>query len=912
MPHKQQEAIIVSHIRLNREWCLTFNRSRVNLVEVVDRVLDDLEAESGLKNFVLHGQCAVLEDYLEVAPHQRFRIAKLIEDGRLAVGPWYILPDEFLVSGEATVRNLLFGKKVTADFGSVQKVGYLPDSFGHLAQMPQILNLAGIDSFFFTRGMGHKADDPGWLFCWQAPDGSEVLAINQGVDFYNVNELEFSDSCPVLLNNGCNQFSGQQNFATVLKDLSEAHPEISFKQGRYEDFLKAARHLSPDNERPLHQGELLGGRDHFILSGVWSARMYLKQENERCQNLLCRYVEPLHCQTHFMHGDNYPAGLIDTAWQELLRNHPHHSIGGCSTDSVHKDMETRFAAVHQTSDQLLSRLGHRLSPTFAPQEKDNRTTIITVANSLPIARDEIIERLVILQPLSYNLDNLRLLNEQGAEVPFRIVDRWFVERFEGIDYRSEIFCPDQLNLFDIYLDKFADRFVGSENDQNEKDCFLHIQFMAANLPALGHSQFRLTDEAGESVAPVPIPVIASLEDDQARLENNLISVLLHSDGTFDLTDKITGRVFPGLNLLEDTEDAGDEFDYSPAPIGGTHFSGGLEGNVRLLDTTSLQACAEAKFRLNLPRSLERNRKNRQKRNARCDVRVRLIVRAESNQVDIETDFNNHAFDHRLRTWFPTGVITQTVVSDGHFLLNKRPLKRPTDATWKQPAPPTWPQQDFSVLSTDQGEANNRQGLAIFNRGLPEFETWSDDDGGAIFALTLLRCVDWLSRDDFPTRNSTNAGPILSTPDAQCYGRHTFNYSVAPFSGNLLDAGIKDTSERYRTPPISHQGVSHQMRPGGHSLFEKTNSKVNITAIKKSENDDRLIIRLCNLSSEAVCEILNFELIVLDAFTVDLLEEPLIVDCVEPIITHGGSRIRISLDPYSILSIAVEFDREEDS
>ncbi|MCP4290628.1 MAG: hypothetical protein GY780_02165 [bacterium] len=928
MSQNKRQAFLVSHTHWDREWYLPYNRFRVNLVEVVGKVLDSLENDPQFNNFVLDGQCAVLGDYLEAAPEETERVGKLIASGQLTVGPWFILPDEFLVSGEATVRNLIFGEKVTSPLGKVQKVGYMPDSFGHLAQIPQILNLSGIDSFIFTRGMDNKADELGWLFRWAAPDGSEVLAVNQCDGYCNAAGLGFEEiwhahthrevnhdlvtkkiaalfekmekrpgHWPALLNNGCDHFPPQQDFSDVLETLRKKLPDTEFSHGRFEDFLKAARLDKPDNERPLHSGELLGGRDHLILSGVWSARMYLKQENEICQNLICNYVEPLSAMTHFLYGDAYPSGLLDTAWRELLRNHPHDSICGCSTDSVHKDMDTRFAAVRQTGEQLLSRLSDRLTPMFARHEKDDRITVISVCNPLPLRRDEVVQRLAILQPLGYNLDNLCLLDEAGNEVPFRIVDRFFLERFWGIDYRAELFCNDQLGILDTYLDKFADRIVGSEDDKNEKDCFLHIQFLARDLPALGHRQYFLTDKSGQPVAE-PDPVKAQLVSNDAKLENNLISVLLHSDGTFDLEDKTTGRTFIGLNLLEDTEDTGDEYDYSHAEIGGTYFSAGIEGNIRLLETTDLQATAEAKFKFNLPRSLERDRKTRQKRMARCDVRVRVTVKVNSGRVDVETDFNNHAFDHRLRAWFPSGIKTDTVVSDGHFMLNERPLIRPTDPDWDQPAPPSWPQQDFSVLQ------NDNEGLAIFNRGLPEFETWSDDEGRAIYAMTLLRCVDWLSRDDFPTRKCTNAGPTIHTPDAQCYGRHTFRYAVAAFAGNALESGIKDESELYRTEPVTHQGVADQMRPGGQSFFEKTNPQVNITAIKKAEKSDRLIVRLVNLSPEENTETLVFSHPVLEACVVDLLEIPLIVDCIEPSVTNGGFKIRLDMEPHRIVTLAI--------
>ncbi len=935
MSEKSRQAILVSHTHWDREWYLTFSRFRVNLMEVVGKVLDSLENDPQFKHFVLDGQCAVLEDYLEAAPEQRDRVAEHIGSGRLAVGPWYILPDEFLVSGEATVRNLIFGKKVTAPFGEVQKVGYMPDSFGHVAQIPQILQHAGIDSFIFSRGMGNEADELGWLFRWAAPDGSEVLAVNQCDGYCNAAGLGFEEiwhahtrrtvdleratkkigtlftkmdkrpgGWPALLNNGCDHFPPQQDFSEVCDALREAFPDTSFSHGRFEDFLAAARQDTPDAARSLMQGELLNGRDNLILSGVWSARMPLKQENEICQNLLCRYVEPLLAMTHFSYGDEYQAGLLDIAWRELLRNHPHDSICGCSTDSVHKDMETRFAAVRQTGEQLLCRLMDRLTPTFARHEADDRITVIGVANPLPVRRHEVVERLVIMQPLDYDLDRLRLVDEDGAEVPMRIVEKHFLERFWGIDYRAELFCSDQLALMDTYMDKFANRIVGTEDDKGEKDCFLRIQFLARDLPALGHRQYFLQNEPAQSKMNEPKPVAITLNSDAAVLENELLKAQLNQDGTFDLTDKKTGRVHLGLNLLEDTEDTGDEYDYSHAEVGGTFFSGGCEGKVRILDKSDLLVSAEAKFRLDLPRSLNRDRKNRQDRLARCDVRVRLILRADSPLVEVETDFNNHAFDHRLRAWFPTGISTGEVISDGHFMLNKRPLKRPSDPTWDQPAPPTWPQQDFSAFQ------DNQSGLAIFNRGLPEFETWAGDDGDAIYALTLLRCVDWLSRDDFPTRKNTNAGPTLYTPDAQCYGRHAFRYAVAPFSDDLLQAGIKDLSECYRVPPVTHQGVADQLRSGGISLLEKTNSCVNITAIKKAESGNGLVIRLCNLAEEDVVETLQFSLPVLSACHVNLLEEPLAEGAHQPAITLGGNSISIPMGPHRIATLSVSLAQEE--
>jgi len=930
-----RKAFLVSHTHWDREWYQTFHRFRVNLVEVVDRVLDALDHETGFRHFVLDGQSAVLEDYLEVAPDQRDRVNRLVREGRLAVGPWYILPDEFLVSGEATVRNLMFGRKA-APLKRVQNVGYMPDSFGHLAQMPQILRLAGMDSFIFTRGLGAETEDPGWIFRWAAPDGSEVLAVNQCDGYCNACGLGFAEIWhahtnrtpeparavakveelftkmsgkpgwdPALLNNGCDHFPPQQDFAGMLSALREAWPDTEFTHGSFADYLKAVRSDSPDEQWPAVSGELLGGRDHLILSGVWSARVPLKQQNEECQNLLTRYVEPLAAAGFFQHGHSWPGGLFDAVWKELLRNHPHDSICGCSTDSVHQDMDTRFAAVRQTGEQFLSRQLNRLTPMFGSQEKDDRTTVIGVANPLPFVRDEVIDRLVVLQPLGYDLDKLRLLDEAGQEVAFELIGRRFLERFWGIDYRAELFCDDQLELLDTYLRRFGDRIIGTEAEADNKDCFLHIRFLARDLPAVGHVQYRLVDDIAPTAPATAFhPVTAHAVKDSATLENEHLKAKLHPDGTFDLEDKATGRRYAGLNLLEDAEDIGDEYDYCPAEIGSLFFAAGSEGKIRLGHCSDLAATVETTFRFDLPRSIERDRRGRHPRTTPTDVTVRLTLRTGSRRLDIETDFNNRAFDHRLRAWFPTGLAAAEVVSDGHFMLNRRPIIRPSGEDWAQPAPPTWPQQDFTWLHDGQA------GLAVFNRGLPEFATFAQEDGKIIYALTLLRSVDWLSRDDFPSRKNTNAGPTLHTPDAQCIGRHTFRYAVMPLADDPLAADVKGESDRFRVPPPTHQGVADGMIGGGQSLVLKTDPRVAITAVKKAENGPLLVVRLYNQADTEVTETLKFEIPVLDAGKINLLEGPLMMDRAEPAVTHGGLQLKVPLAPCEIATVAIAFDTQD--
>jgi alpha-mannosidase/mannosylglycerate hydrolase len=146
------EAHVVSHTHWDREWYRPFENFRFRLVRLVDRLVEILDADPEYRYFMLDGQTIVIEDYLEVRPAAEEALRRHVQSGRLQIGPWYILPDEFLVSGEATIRNMLIGQRVARRFGAAMQIGYIPDTFGHIPQMPQILRGFGLDTAVFWRG----------------------------------------------------------------------------------------------------------------------------------------------------------------------------------------------------------------------------------------------------------------------------------------------------------------------------------------------------------------------------------------------------------------------------------------------------------------------------------------------------------------------------------------------------------------------------------------------------------------------------------------------------------------------------------------------------------------------------------------------------------------------------------------
>jgi len=391
---------VVPHTHWDREWYWPFERFRLELGRVVDGVLDTLEADSAFRSFTLDGQAIVLEDYVEVRPENEGRLRALIADGRIEVGPSYVLPDELLVGGEALVRNLLLGRTVCERFGArPSAAGYLPDSFGHPLQLPQILAGFGIDTFLFSRGMGDEVDEIGIVFRWRAPDGSEVLAVQLQGDYSNFAAIRDVDHAServtsiverfgpaldragvrdVVLCNGSDHLSVQPEMPGLCRELEERFPGERFAISRYDDYARAIAGA----DVPAWSGELLGSRLWNVLRGVNSARLYLKQANERAERRLLS-VETLSALVALRDGTPFALADFRLAWRDLLRCQPHDSICGCSCDEVHRDMLVRYESLDRTVAALLGRA--------LPSAGDAATRIATVFNPLPQRRAGLVE-----------------------------------------------------------------------------------------------------------------------------------------------------------------------------------------------------------------------------------------------------------------------------------------------------------------------------------------------------------------------------------------------------------------------------------------------------------------------------------------------------------------------------------------
>jgi mannosylglycerate hydrolase len=889
---------VYHHTHWDREWWAPMQDFRIRLVELIDNLLDALDTDPEFRCFLLDGQTIVLKDYLEIRPENREKLVAYINDYRIQCGPWYILPDEFLVSGEAHIRNLWLGERMAERLGFRNlDVGYIPDTFGHISQMPQILRGFGIESALVWRGVGADASFK-QEFMWEAADGSQVLAHWFPEGYYQMPFLHFDNpdrpdedkvgrvrrlvetfaarattDC-VLLPYGGDHQPIDRRLPRLLADANatmrleardvrldgsdeEQAPSPKPQASSYEfywattqEYMEAIRARRPNLE--VRRGELRDTSPDLahLLPGVLSARMYLKQLNFAGQTWLERYAEPL-AALAWVHGRRYDAELLWTAWELLAQNHPHDSICGCSIDQVHREMLPRFDQSRQIAEIVTEKSAQHINAQIDTSSLADGELALVVHNTQARPRSGPVGVLVDRAPDVSPRTHI-LIDPDGAEVPFQV---------KPVDT----------------LQPMSDRWHHAE-----------IRFVAENLPALGYAAYRLARREiplnrkqlfFNAVQPTAqlkgSASVGDLRVGDGVLENRWLRVEVNQhDGTLRVTDKRSGEVYAGLNAFEDGGDAGDSYNYA-APLNDIVLRS--DGNARVHVSLAEAGYASATLRIDLdwslPAGLSEDRLSRSADYLVTRISTFVTLAAGLPRVEIATEWDNRVRDHRLRALFPLGAPIAVAHAEGHFDVLTRPVGTgETGAGWPEPPAATLPQQGW--VSVDDG----RRGLTIANRGLPEFEVisrhapvpsatsreregnlplsrgrdWGAGGEGATLALTLVRAVGWLSREDLLARVG-GAGPTIPTPDptpdAQCPGRQRVEYAVMPHRGDWLAARADLDAHDYLAPLYGTATGRHAgTLPARGGLLEIAGDhSLIMSACKKAEGSDALILRFWNVS-----------------------------------------------------------------
>jgi len=877
--------VVVPHTHWDREWYQPFQDFRGRLVRLMDRLLDLLERDAAFAHFHLDGQTIVLEDYLEIRPQHRARLQRLCRAGRIAIGPWYVLPDEFLVSGESIIRNLQIGHRIAADFGGASKVGYVPDQFGHIAQMPQILAGFGIDCAVLWRGVG--ADVTQTLFTWEGLDGTQLFttfmprsgysngrslpedpdALRQRLGAIIAEQAPYRRISSLLTMNGTDHQEPQAALPGALVAALRGVEGVSFEIAPLRRFIERARAEHADLE--THRGELRSPLRAHLLPGVTSMRIRQKQRDFKNVSRLERYAEPLATWADLLAGRRQLTDFTDWAWKLAVQNHPHDSICGCSVDQVHQDMEYRFDQVEMVGKritrQALTMLAEQIDtartapdPALVVYNPNGAGASVVqcevpldeagayvledgAGHQIPVHLDAQPREVLLAAEITPEESRPHVLAIQSREFLGFFINDVAFQRSD--DRLAVVLTMDRVVRGHLDIAGLRARWLSMLDDPSLRIVAVRAQtgvpaqitFRAPQLTGHGVTLFAVRPQAGERVD-------SEFVGDARSMENSVLRIAVNEDGSLAITDKETGTVLPHCHRFVDEGDRGDEYNFDalldPQLVGSP-----IAAPLITVDTSNpVVASLTITQSFALARALDADRETRSAEHVTVPITTVVRLYAGMKRVDFSTTIDNTAADHRLRVHFHAPLTVKSAFVEQAFGVVERSADLEPGNSIEQPIG-TVPQKTFACIQ------EGTRGVALFNRGIPEVEVRRAEHGTDI-ALTLIRAVGWLSRGDLRLRNG-HAGPGLETPAAQSLGLHRFEYALTTFAGDWETAGIVAQAHQFAYPPTAITAEAHRgALAGDAALIRCDNPAVVISAVTPSQRPHAFVVRCYNSSTRA--------------------------------------------------------------
>ena len=812
------------------------------------------------KSFHLDGQTIVLDDYLEIRPENRDKVQRYIDEGKLKIGPFYILQDDYLISSEANVRNTLIGQAECAKWGKSTQIGYFPDTFGNMGQAPQILQKSGIHVAAFGRGVKPIGFDNQVLedeqftsqfseMYWQGADGSRVLGILFANWYSNGNEIpvdkdealafwkqkladvrDYASTNQWLMMNGCDHQPVQRNLSEAIRVANELFPDVTFIHSSFDEYVQAVESALPEQLSTV-TGELTSQETDgwYTLANTSSSRIYLKQAFQENSNLLEQVVEPL---TIITGGHNHKDQLT-YAWKTLLQNAPHDSICGCSVDDVHREMEVRFAKVNQVGNFVKTNLLNEWKGKLATQKAQSEH-LFTVINTGLHSKVDTVSTIVDVAVCPFK----ELHPTEGfKKMAALTLPDYHVEDLDGHLVEAEIEDLGASFGYTLPKDKFRQPYIARQ---------VRVT-VPVHLAPLSWTTFQLL----EGKAP----------HHDGLFQNGVIDtpfVTLSIDDGLTLYDKTTNEAYEDFLRFEDRGDIGNEYIYFQ-PKGTEPIYAELTA-YEVLENNARYAKILLKHDLTIPVSADEqldaeqrgiiefmNRKaSRSEEVTTIPLETEMTIFVDDPQIRFKTRFTNTAKDHRIRLLVKTHNTRPSNDSESIYEVVTRPNK--PAASWENPENPQH-QQAFVSLYDDV------KGVTVANKGLHEYEILGDDT----IAVTILRASgelgDW---GYFPT------------PEAQCLRDFEVEYAVECHQAQGRFSAYR-RAKALQTPMTSLQVEKQEGSVAATgSLFNHPAlnlPQVCPTAFKVAENEEGYILRYYNMSQE------NVRVSEGQQTVVDLLEQP---------------------------------------
>lgn len=872
---------LIINTHWDREYRWSFPETQLRLVEAVDDLVRIMQNDGKFKYFHTDSQVSMLDDYLEAKPEMEEAVRKLVSEGRILTGPWYTLPAEFLVNGEALVRNIMMGHKYAGKLGKVMKAGYNIFSWGQVSQLPQIYHQFGMDTIIFYRGIDQSRLDR-LEFRWRGADDTEVLGITFG-PFHRLNFWHFVYLPYILGKSGepVGRDSLGEAFLTHLCEdnmmdidhwIHNQQParDLEAAKAGLQELIETVIHKSStdeilflqgfDQENPdpivtelvdlLNQGLEDGGIRVASLED-YVRNVQMKVVPELREKLAVRSGEMLAVERQ---GDAYgplyngvfsarmPVKLANAEAEYLLINSAEPiaawlSMEGNEYPAVQMEQAWKELLKNQqhdgiggchvdcVSDAMMSRYRFVKETAHAVIKSSLRRLGAEIDSSF-IGEREI--GLILFNPAFLKKEEIVVCNidvpsgwglRNGREMSVRIEDA------EGRPVESQMLSQEDNTLY-TYL-KYGNvfRFPATR---------CRVAVHAADLPENGYMSLKAIPCVNGT------RYIHKLSMCDNEMENEFLKVNILWNGTFTVLDKKTGREFRNLHYFEDCGDKGGPLVFDPpfermqsstlsCPAAvSLIYNGPLMATYCIVHEWKVPAAIEAELKIHVPHGsewIEQGRPVRSRREESVEIKTYVTLKKGARGLEFKTVVDNHARDHRLRVIFPTDLEeTEYCRTDAPFDIVRRRIAVPDSTGWYEAAARTWPSHSFVALSGKEVTA------AVFHKGIAEYEV--TDNCRRAIAMTLLRCFS----------NAGNPTEFHEYQElAECQGEHTFEYVFSILDGDVTDGELARQALRKNIPVYALQATGHQgNRPWRRSFLEVDSEEFVVTACYCEES--ALIIR----------------------------------------------------------------------
>ncbi|WP_027295732.1 alpha-mannosidase [Robinsoniella sp. KNHs210] len=903
---KNKKAYVIPHTHWDREWRYPIWKNRMLLMEFMDKLLKVLDQDENYRCFLMDGQVAPIEDYLQVCPQQKEKVSRYISEGRIAIGPWYTLPDLYPVDGECLIRNLLKGIRMSNQYGGCLKVGYNSFGWGQTAQFPQIYAGFGMDFIICAKKVS-KDRAPESEFMWESPDGTKVLTSRLGeharANFYFHTYLKAKYGINCLSKEFCYRadLSGMAIHNAAESSADEDYFVISPKTSYNRDLLSEGMRDAWDATEDTTVKDVrlfLNGTDfstpHPELSAMLEDLNLFSEDTKFVNDRLEEYVEQVHkcirkdrlhtvkgelrdgpacdcsgnalasrcylkqlnkqAQNLILHkaepylvfssllGGDDLKGYLSCAWEYLLKAHPHDSINGVTQDKTADDVEYRLSQALEMGQTACDKAISHIIKQIDTTGYKEGEQLIAVFNPHPYELSEIV-KVCVTSPQEENAWDFIAYDVEGNPLMVQEISRdEKVYPVHDVEARPWPYAADR-----------------------------HMLYLETGIiPAMGYKIIGLRKKQTlQRTHFYWMPMRKSLGKDICSadniLENEYLRISVNENGTFDLVEKEHGKVYKNLHYFEDTGDVGNYWAYYPPYHNKTFTTLTKSADVWLEDNGPLSATIGIGYHLELPRKGYeskcgvRGEGKRSDETQTFDIVSQITLNKGSKRLDIKTSLTNNVENHRLRVAFPTGIDCDHADAQGHFTVDARPVEPIKDEGGMfYPEMQTLPMQNFVDVQ------DGIEGIAFLNKGLTEYEI--KNDGEHTLYLTLFRAMGnmivtwWEAVGEFPKQKGSQ---VLRTME--------FEYSIYPHQMDFAGGHVYAQAAERNVPVFAYQicGRSNGTLTAEQGFFKLCDKNLVISALKRAEDRDSIILRVFNPTHSIIKS--SFQMMVEDVEISELWE-----------------------------------------